>query len=132
MKNYEGVKSLRVYQEAYALAMLIFNVSKDFPKIEQYSLTDQVRRSSRSVSANLAEAYRKRIYPKHFKSKLTDCDAELAETLTWIDFSYDCQYIDKEMHSQLHQKANGIGAMLGKMISNPERFKPFPTKTIKS
>jgi four helix bundle protein len=119
---------LRAYQEAYALAMLIFNASKNSPKVEQYSLTDQVRRSSRSVCANMAEAYRKRIFPKHFKSKLSDCDAELAETLTWIDFSLDCGYIEKEMHSTLYQKANEVGVMLGKMISAPEKFKPFETK----
>jgi four helix bundle protein len=125
MTKYEGVKSLKVYREAYELAMLIFNASKRFPKEEQYALTDQVRRSSRSVCANLAEGYRKRIFPKHFKSKLTDCDAELAETLTWIDFSYDCQYINLELHEELHQRANDIGAMLGEMILNPEKFKPF-------
>src|ERR1700754_1438026 len=98
MTKYDGVKSLRVYQEAYALAMLIFDVTKKFPKEEQYSLTDQVRRSSRSVCANLSEGYRKRVYPKHFKLKLTDCDAELAETMTWLDFSFDCNYISLEIH----------------------------------
>lgn len=128
MSNYDGVKSLRVYKEAYALAMLIFNITKSFPKEEQYALTDQVRRSSRSVCANLSEGYRKRVYPKHFTSKLTDCDAELAETMTWIDFSFDCNYISIEIHNELNQKVVQIGSMLGKMISNPEKFKPFDGK----
>jgi four helix bundle protein len=80
-----GFKSLKVYQMAYELAMKIFTITKGFPKEEVYSLTDQMRRSSRSVCTNIAEAYRKRIYPKHFSSKITDADGEASETLVWLD-----------------------------------------------
>jgi four helix bundle protein len=83
-------KKLLAYQRSFELAMLIFEVSKSFPKEETYSLTDQIRRSFRSVSANIAEAYRKRIYPKHFTSKLTDADGENSETSTWLDFALAC------------------------------------------
>ena len=76
--------------------MLIFEISKTFPKEETYSLTDQIRRSSRSVSANISESYRKRRYQKHFISKLTDADAENSETSTWLDFAYSCKYINKD------------------------------------
>ncbi len=80
-------KKLLAYQKSFELAMFVFEISKSFPKEETYSLTDQIRRSSRSVSANIAEAYRKRIYPKHFISKLTDADGENSETSTWLDFA---------------------------------------------
>lgn len=78
-------KKLLAYQKAFGLAMAIFEISKLFPKEEKYSLTDQIRRSSRSVNANIAEAYRKRVYPKHFVSKLSDADGENSETMTWLD-----------------------------------------------
>ena len=94
-------KNLLAYQKAFDLAMSIFEISKSFPKEEIYSLTDQVRRSSRSVNANIAEAYRKRRYPKHFISKLTDSDGENSETMTWLDFSLACNYISKEKHIDL-------------------------------
>ena len=86
-------KDLIVYQKAYQLAMEIFHISKKFPAEEKYSLTDQIRRSSRSVCSNLAEAYRRRKYKAHFLSKLTDCESENSETEVWLDFSRDCQYI---------------------------------------
>ncbi|WBL26225.1 four helix bundle protein [Zunongwangia sp. HGR-M22] len=91
-------KSLKVYQKAFSLAMRIFEESKSFPSEEKFSLTDQIRRSSRSVCANIAEAYRKRKYPKHFVSKLTDCDAENAETQTWIEFAYSCDYLSEDSY----------------------------------
>ncbi len=94
-------KKLKVYQIAYELAMEIFQISKNFPKEELYSLTDQIRRSSRSVCSNIAEAYRKRIYPKHFVSKITDADSEVSETMVWIDFSKDCKYISKDIYNLL-------------------------------
>ena len=94
-------KKLKVYQIAYELAMEIFQISKNFPKEELYSLTDQIRRSSRSVCSNITEAYRKRIYPKHFVSKITDADSEASETMVWIDFSKDCKYISKDIHNSL-------------------------------
>ncbi len=90
----EGHKSLRVFQLAYKLAMEIFEISRTYPREECYSLTDQIRRSSRSVSANIAEGYRKRQYPNAFASKLADADGEGAETQVWLDVSKDCHYID--------------------------------------
>ena len=104
--------------------MEIFEVSKHFPKSETYSLTDQIRRSSRSVCVNIAEAYRKRRYPKHFTSKITDADAENSETMVWIDFSRDCQYIDSETHKSLANRYVEIGKMLGSMANNPNKFVP--------
>ncbi len=89
----EGHKQLRVYQAAYKLAMEIFNESKLFPKEERYSLTDQIRRSSRSVVANIAEGFRKRRYPNMFISKLADADSEATETQVWLDFARDCGYL---------------------------------------
>lgn len=89
-------KKLLAYQKAFDLAMSIYEVSKLFPKEETYSLTDQIRRSSRSVNANISEAYRKRRYPKHFVSKLTDSDGENSETCTWLEFAFACKYISIE------------------------------------
>lgn len=94
-------KDLTVYKKAYALAMKIFEISKRFPKEEKYSLTDQVRRSSRSVCINLAEAYRKRLYPAHFVSKCTDADMENTETNGWLDFALSCEYITAIEHMEL-------------------------------
>ncbi len=91
-----GFKTLLAYKKGFDLAMSIFEISKSFPKEETYSLTDQIRRSSRSVPSNIAEAYRKRRYPKHFISKLTDADGENSETNTWLDFAHACNYIKKE------------------------------------
>src|SRR5207253_5316800 len=92
----QGHRDLKVYQLAYKLAMEIFHLSKNFPREEIYSLTDQIRRSSRSVAANIGEGFRKRRYPNHFVSKLTDCDAEATETQVWIDFAFDCGYLSNE------------------------------------
>lgn len=118
----QGFKDLKAYQLAYKFVMEIFHLTKNFPKEERYPLTDQIRRSSRSICANLAEWYRKRIYPKHFISKLSDCDAECSETLVWIDFSYNCGYIDKETKNKLSQKYAEVGKILGNMIQNPSKF----------
>ena len=120
----QGVKDLRVYQQAYALAMEIFRMSRAFPVEEKYSLTDQVRRSSRSVCANLAEGYSKRIYPKHFVSKLSDSDAELSETLTWLDFAVDCGYADAKTCASLKERYMEVGRMLGTMQADPRKFLP--------
>lgn len=119
---YQGFKDLKVYQLSYKLAMEVFQVSKNFPAEEKYSLTDQVRRSSRSIPTNIAEAFRKRQYPKHFISKLSDSDAECSETLVWIDFALDCGYINKDQHSYFNQKYEEVGKMLGSMIRSPEKF----------
>ena len=88
-------KELRVYQLSFEAGMMIFKLSKTFPKEETYSLTDQIRRSSRSVSGNIGEAFRKRKYPKYFISKLSDSEGEAAETQVWLDYALECEYIDK-------------------------------------
>ena len=116
-------KQLKVYQKAFELAMKIFETTKLFPKEERYSLTDQIRRSSRSVCANIAEGYRKRIYLKHFIAKLSDADMENSETQVWIDFALACEYITKEMKEELHNKSEEVGKLIGYMIQNPEKFK---------
>jgi len=113
---------LIVYKKAFSLAMEIFEVSKMFPREETYSLTDQIRRSSRSVCANIAESYRKRLYIKNFISKLTDSDAENSETTVWLDFALACNYLNKEKHDQMILEANEIGRLLNYMIQNPEKF----------
>ncbi|WBL21827.1 four helix bundle protein [Zunongwangia sp. HRR-M8] len=115
-------KSLKVYQKAFSLAMRIFEESKSFPSEEKFSLTDQIRRSSRSVCANIAEAYMERKYPKHFVSKLTDCDAENAETQTWIEFAYSCDYLSEETKISLTEDSYEIGRLLNFMIQNPGKF----------
>jgi len=117
-----GYKDLIAYQKAYTLAMDIFEVSKSFPKEEKYSLTDQVRRSSRSVCANFAEGYRKRKYPAHFILKLTDSDAENSETQVWIDFALSSEYINEPEHKKLSQQADEVGKLLSYMINNHEKF----------
>ncbi|MEY2828562.1 MAG: hypothetical protein RIQ33_420 [Bacteroidota bacterium] len=116
-------KTLLAYQKGFELASELFTISKTFPKEETYSLTDQVRRSSRSVCACIAEAYRKRIYPAHFISKLTDADMENAETLVWIDFAERCNYINNELHQKLTTKNNEVGKLINYMINHPDKFK---------
>ncbi len=115
-------KDLETFKKAYALAMQIFEISKSFPPEEKYSLTDQVRRSSRSVCANFGEAYRRKKYPAHFVSKLTDSDAENTETEIWIKFSFDCKYITEVVFKDLEEKSAEVGRMLGYMISHPEKY----------
>ncbi|MFL0352092.1 four helix bundle protein [Xanthomarina sp. GH4-25] len=115
-------KKLIAYQKAFDLAMSIFEISKSFLNEETYSLTDQIRRSSRSVNANLADAYRKRVFPKHFNSKLTDADAENSETNTWLDFAFACKYKSKEQHTDLSNKGIEVGKLINYMINNPEKF----------
>lgn len=116
------LKGLLVYQKAFALSMEIFRISKAFPVEERYSLTDQVRRSSRSVCANLAEAYRKRRYPNHFVSKLSDADTENGETQTWLQFALACEYISKEKFKDLDQQSEEIAKLLVYMMNNPDKF----------
>tara|TARA_R110002049_G_scaffold73183_3_gene189412 strand:+ start:289 stop:660 length:372 start_codon:yes stop_codon:yes gene_type:complete len=115
-------KKLLAYQKSFDLAMSIFESSKSFPKEETYSLTDQIRRSSRSVSANISEAYRKRRYPKHFVSKLTDADGENSETNTWLDFALACKYISTEDYSKFSEEGKEIGKLINYMINNPEKL----------
>ncbi len=118
----KSAKDLRVYEKAYALAMRIFELSKSWPNEERYSLVDQIRRSSRSVCANLREAWAKRRYEAHFISKLTDADGENAETDTWLDFAKDCGYLSSEEHDRLTADCREVGAMLGAMLNKPEQF----------
>jgi four helix bundle protein len=121
---FRGHRDLKVFQLAYRLAMEIFHLSKRFPREEVYSLTDQIRRSSRSVAANLAEGFRKRRYPNMLVNKLTDCDGEATETQVWLDFALDCGYLSQETHDRLIKGYEEVGRMLQGMISNPSRFAP--------
>lgn len=115
-------KKLLAYQKAFDLSMEIFELSKSFPKEETYSLTDQIRRSSRSVCANIAEAYRKRTYIKYFISKLSDSDSENSETQVWIDFSFSCNYINSNQQINLTNKSIEVGKLINFMIGNPIKF----------
>ena len=119
-----GHRDLKVFQLASELAMEIFHLSKTFPREEVYSLTDQIRRSSRSVAANLAEGFRKRRYPNMFVNKMTDCDGEATETQVWLDFALDCGYLSRENHDRLISGYEEVGRMLAGMIANPTRFAP--------
>jgi four helix bundle protein len=123
-RTLRGHRDLKVFQHAYGLAMQIFNESKNFPKDERFSLTSQIRRSSRSVAANIAEGFRKRQYPNMFVSKLADSDAEATETQVWLDFARDCGYLSTEHHNDLVTRYEEIGRMLHAMIEHPERFVP--------
>ena len=118
----ESYRDLRVYAKAFELQQRIFEVTKGFPREEIYALTDQLRRSSRSIGANIAEAWHKRKYPAHFISKLTDADGEQAETEHWIDTAHACQYLSAQDRERLLDLTRAIGGMLGKMISEPEGF----------
>ena len=118
----KSAKDLRVYEKAYALAMKIFELSKKWPREERYALVDQIRRSSRSVCANLREAWAKRRYEAHFISKLTDSDGENSETDTWLDFAKDCGYLTQSDHKRLTAGCQEVGAMLGSMLNNPDPF----------
>jgi len=120
--NYRGFRDLKVYQLSYQLAVEIFEITKNFPKEEKYSLTNQIRRSSRSVPTNISEAWSKRRYPKSFVSKLTDSDAEASETTVWLDFSRDNEYISKEKHNYFIEKYDEVARMLFSMINTPEKF----------
>ena len=119
----KGHRDLKVYQLAYELAMKIFEESKLFPKEERYSLTDQIRRSSRSVAANIGEGFRKRQYPKMFLSKLADADGEATETQIWLDFAFDCSYLAKKVYDSLILGYEEIGRMLGGMMASSEKFR---------
>jgi four helix bundle protein len=113
---------LLAFKKSFSLSMKIFEVSKSFQKEEKYSLTDQIRRSSRSVSTNISEAYRKGEYPKHFASKLSDSDAENSETLTWLMFALKCNYIDKNLFDDLSSENLEVGKLINYMINNPGKF----------
>jgi len=122
MVSYQGFKDLIVYQKSYRLAMEVFELTKSFPKEEKYSLIDQIRRSSRAVPANISAAWVRRKYPKFFVSKLLDSLEEQTETEVWIDMSFDCKYIDDQLHSSLLDRYQEIAKMLHSMINNPDKF----------
>jgi four helix bundle protein len=116
-------KDLLVYQKAFDMALLIFKISEDFDKAEKYSLTDQIRRSSRSVVANLVEAYRKRQYESYFVSKISDADMENSETRVWLDFALSFGYINSDIHFNLYSLSEEIGRLLNHMIHYPEKYR---------
>ena len=116
-------KDLIAYKKSYELAMDIFNLTRNFPNDEKYSLVDQIRRSSRSVCTNLAEAYRRRQYRDYFISKLNDCGSENAETQIWLDFAKDCKYITETVWEELTIKNNEVGKLIWYMSCNPEKFR---------
>jgi len=111
-----GFRNLTVYKKAFALAMDIFKKSKTFPKEEQYSLTSQIRRSIRSVCSCIGEGYRKRLYPAHFVSKMTDADMENTESQVWFDFALECNYINKTDYDNYNNLSEEIGRLLNHMI----------------
>jgi four helix bundle protein len=113
---------LRVYQLAFELQQQIFKLTKQFPSEERFSLTDQVRRSSRAIGANISEAWQKRRYVAHFVSKLTDADGEQAETEHWINTAAACGYCTPAELNDMTEKCSHIGAMLGSMMAKPEKF----------
>ena len=115
-------KDLISYKKAFALAMEVFELTKQFPKEEKYSLIDQIRRSSRAVCSNIAEAYRKRQYPAHFVMKMSDADMENSETQVWLDFSLSCDYIDSNTHIRLVDQCQEVGRLLHHIITNPNRY----------
>lgn len=119
-------RDLRVYQLAFDSAIHIQEITKSFPTEERYSLTDQVRRSSRSVCANIAEAWRRRKYPKNFVSKLTDSDSEATETLVWLDFALRFGYITPKNYEELEDHYDHICSQLSIMMSEPNRWTPRP------
>jgi len=122
MSSIRSHRDLNVYKASFDVAVEIFNASVSFPKEENYSLTDQIRRSSRSVSANLAEAFRKRRYEKAFVAKLTDAEGEAAETQVWLDFSLAHKYTTQEVHDQLSDKYEIIINQILKMIISPGKW----------
>lgn len=115
-------KDLLAYQKGYALAIKIYHISKKFPPEERFSLTDQIRRSSRSVCTNLAEAYKRRRYKDYFVSKLNDSETENTETEVWLDFAKDCSYIDTEEYEELVTLNTEVGKLVWYMIHNSEKF----------
>ena len=122
MPTSQGFRDLKVDQLAFRLAMEIFHESKHFPREEKFSLTDQIRRASRSVASNIGEGYRKKRYPKLFVSKMVDADGEATETQVWLEFAESCGYLSKKRESELRMGYEEVGRMLGSMIAHPERF----------
>lgn len=122
MELIKSHRELEVYKLAFKAAMEIFHLTKTFPKEERYSLTDQIRRASRSVCANIAEAWRKRIYEAAFVAKLSDSEVEASETQTWLDFSISCKYIDKDTYKSLNQAYDNIIGKIVRMRNQPKKW----------
>lgn len=122
MEIVKSHRELNVYHLAFGSSMKIFGLSKSFPKEEIYSLTDQIRRSSRSVCSNIAEAFRRRKYPKSFSSKLNESEAEAAETQNWLDFAFECEYINLEAYHSLDKEYENIIGMLVNMQKHPDKW----------
>lgn len=122
MPNIRSYRELRVYQNAFECAMLIFEITKRFPTEEKYSMVDQIRRSSRSVCANIAEAWRKRKYPAHFVSKLSGSAGEADETRVWLELAVHCKYLEKETFDDLDTRYDLVLGQLVKMMSEPNQW----------
>jgi four helix bundle protein len=122
MNAIKSHKELIVYQLAFKTSMEIFQITRSYPKEEIYSLTSQIRRSSRSVCANIAEAFRKRRYERAFISKLSDSEGEAAETQVWLDYSLECEYLGKEIYYKLFNEYEKIIGMLVNMLKHPEKW----------
>ena len=118
-----GFRKLIVYKKAFSLSMDIFELIQSFPKDEKFGLTSQIRNSSRSVCSNIAEGYRKRRYPAHFVSKVSDADMENSETQVWLDFALACKYIEKNTFNEIIERSLEIGRLLNHMLENPEKYK---------
>lgn len=124
MAQFKGYRSLIAYQKSFAMGLAIFQLTKKFPKEEQFGLTSQIRRSSRSVAANLVEGYRKRVYPKMFVNKLNTSDGECSETIYWLEVALACEYIPQQEFEKHEAILDEVGALLGSMIKAPEKFAP--------
>ena len=122
MEKVRTHKDLRVFALSFEAGMEVYEITKLFPKEEMYSLTDQIRRSSRSVSGNIGEAFRKRRYPKSFVAKLSDSEGEAAETQIWLDYALACNYLNAEQHKKLFDKYDHILAMIVTMINKPDSW----------
>jgi four helix bundle protein len=129
MPKSRGYRDLIIYQKAFAVAMEVFALIKKFPREERYALTDQIRRSSRSVCSCTAEAYRKRMYEKVFVNKISDADTENSETVVWLEFAHACHYITLQEMLILEQKCEEVGRMLNSMLNSPEKFLPLGKKS---
>ncbi len=121
-RDLKHFRDLEVYQKAFRAAMRIYEIGKSFPLEEKYSLVDQIRRSSRSVCSNLAEAWRKRKYTAVFKNKLTDSMQEASETQSWLEFSLACEYIEESVFDELDNEYEAIIAMINAMEKNAQKF----------
>lgn len=115
-------RTLTAYSKAFTLAMDIYQITKTFPSEERFGITSQIRRSSRSVCSNLAEGYRKRRYPAHFVSKVTDSDMENTETQVWLDFALACEYLTQEVYNKLLNSSDEVGRLINHILENPEKY----------